>query len=171
MNDQLYCNLTISKDSFMKIFLMCLLMTASVFAKVSRPSGAIAFNNACICKDGKSLSSDCKIFCSDKNTNGDEVLFANFILDHSRLGTFKNVHEWCNNTMGSETTNPKCGLQVIYSDGSIAVLDVITNPRSNINAIEASVLKLKNDDRYRINLIEIYSKAVSDSQIIKPSPL
>lgn len=139
-----------------------------------RPTGAVFFkDDFCACKDSKAISlGSCAAFCSDKPTEGAEILYANFKVTEaiSLNTTFNNLSGWCKNPLPTDTQNPECELQAKDSSGNVIPLDVTIS--GSTNALQANITnKLSNDKTYIFTLVEKISKASSDSiQFVKYSP-
>lgn len=135
-----------------------------------RPDGAIFWkSDFCACKDGRPVSyGNCSTFCSGKNTNGAELLYANFSVSEAiSLGGLGNVHAWCKVNLPGDTVNPECELQAKDENGTIISLEV--NVPANSNSITADIKdKLSYDKTYVLTLVEKTSKAKSNAvQLIK----
>lgn len=135
-----------------------------------RPDNAVFWKtNFCACKDGKPVSyGNCAAFCSDKNTNGAEMLYASFNVSEAiSLGGLGNVYAWCKVNLPGDTANPECELQAKDESGNITTLDV--NVPVNTNSITADIKdRLSYDKTYVLTLVEKTSGAKSNSiQLIK----
>lgn len=135
-----------------------------------RPNNAVFWKpDFCACKDGKPVSyGNCSSFCSSKNTNGAEILYANFTVSEAiSLGGLGNVYAWCKVNLPGDTANPECELQAKDENNNVITLDV-TVP-VNTNSITADIKdKLSYDKTYVLTLVEKTSGAKSNSvQIIK----
>lgn len=134
----------------------------------TRPSGAITWKtDFCACKDTKAVSlGNCATYCSTKNTNGTEILYASFTTTEAvSLNTkFQNVAGWCTAPLTSDTENPVCKIEAKDEQGNIEYLNVTPS----LNTITSDVSKLTADKTYVLTLIENSSKARSNSvQIVK----
>lgn len=138
--------------------------------KSKRPDGAVKFKlDFCGCKDGKAvIYGNCSSFCSNKNTNGASVLYANFnvteeISLNSGLG---NLYAWCNTPLPDEESNPRCQMKAKDVDGTEFPLDVVGIAGSN--SVTVNIDSLGEDKAYVLTLVETSSGAKSDSvQIVK----
>lgn len=140
---------------------------------VGRPTDAIKFKtDFCACKDKKAVSyGNCASFCSNKVTNGAEILYANFTVTADiALSGLGSVHGWCTALLPEDAANPKCVLRARSDDGSEVDIDVTPIPGSN--SITAPIQDVIEYDRtYVLTLMETTSGAKSDSvQIVKFTP-
>lgn len=145
-------------------FLFLLMISLTVHAARNRPNNAVFFKtDYCVCVDGQAVSfGNCASFCSDKNTNGVEVLFANFNYTPDKY--FKNVQEWCYKTNIFEVKKPKCALELRDENNNIIEVDVA----ATANSIKADVSEISYDKTFILTLKEVTTKAKSDSvQLIK----
>jgi hypothetical protein len=130
----------------------------------SRPNGAINFKtDFCGCKNGKPVTyGNCASFCSNKNTNGQEVFYANFTVKESiTLAGFGNVHGWCTAVIEGDAQNPKCLIEAKDAQGTIKYLDAV--PIAGSNSVTAVIDSLLYDKTYVLTLVESTSGAKSDS--------
>ncbi len=138
--------------------------------EIKRPDNAIFWkSDFCACKNGKPVSyGNCSQFCSDKNTDGAERLYANFSVSEAiSLGGFGNVYAWCKVSLPSDTQNPECQIEAKDESGTIKMIDV-TLP-VNTNSLTANIQDtLANDKTYVLTLVEKNSGSRSNSiQLIK----
>ncbi len=138
--------------------------------EVKRPTNAIFWKpDFCACKNGKPVSyGNCSQFCSDKNTNGAETLYANFSVSEAiSLGGFGNVYAWCKVSLPTDTQNPECQLEAKDETGKVTMVDVVLPV--NTNSLTANIQdSLVVDKTYVLTLVEKNSGARSDSvQMIK----
>ena len=136
----------------------------------TRPDGAVFWkSDFCACKDGKAISyGNCGSFCSEKNTNGAETLYANFsVTEAISLGGLGNMYAWCKINLPSDTQNPECEIQAKDDQGNITSIGV-TVP-ANSNSLTANIQDaLAYDKTYVLTLVERNSGAKSNSiQLIK----
>lgn len=136
----------------------------------TRPSNDIRWrDDFCICKDKKALSyGSCTNVCSSKNTDGKEMLYANFQIGTKvELEGFGSVHGWCTVPLETDTANSKCVIRAKDEGGGVIDIDAIIAPKSN--SVTANVSGLLSDDKtYVLTLVELESGAHSDSvQIVK----
>lgn len=139
--------------------LLNMLMVSEVFAA----SPVYFKENNCICKDGVSVGAGtCIQFCANKQTNGAEILFANFRMNPRNR--FKSVNEWCNVARPFRHSNPRCMLEATDENNNVTYLDV-TIGRDNV-AINLDALA--HERTYVIRLLESSTRKKSDAiQIIK----
>lgn len=135
-----------------------------------RPNDAVFWkSDFCACKDGKAISyGNCSSFCSDKNTNGAEMLYANFtVTEEISLGGLGNLYSWCKLNLPGDTQNPECELQAKDENGNVTSVGV--NIPLNSNSITANLqTAIAYDKTYVLTLVEKVSGAKSNSvQIIK----
>jgi len=138
--------------------------------EITRPTNDIKWkDDFCICKDGKPVSyGNCASFCNGKNTNGSEILYANFSIGPQvQLGGFGSVHGWCTVPLETDTENAKCIIEAKDSSGNVTEID--TNIPSRSNSITANVSGLLSENKtYVLTLVESSSRAQSNSvQIVK----
>lgn len=148
-------------------FVFLLLMTAiSAFAG-SRDNLVYMRQDFCTCKDGKSVSyGNCASFCSGKNTNGAELLFANFSIVQNKK--YKDVYEWCSKASVWDFRNPKCEMSFKDEEGKVTNVDVVVKG----NSVIADVTGIHYDKTFVFHLTETVSKAKSNfSQMIKFDPI
>lgn len=145
-------------------FLFLLMISLTAEAARNRPNNAVFFKtDYCVCMDERPVSfGNCASFCSDKKTNGVEVLFANF--NYVADKNFKNVQEWCFKTNIFEVKKPKCVVEFKDEDGGIYQTDVAADK----NSIRADVSGIANDKVLIATLREVATGAKSDSvQLMK----
>lgn len=144
--------------------------TEDVPVEITRPTNDIKWkDDFCICKDGKPVSyGNCANFCNGKNTNGSDMLYANFTIGTSiQLGGFGSVHGWCTAPLETDTTNPKCVIRAKDSAGNDIEIDAAIAARSNSVTADVSGL-LRENKTYVLTLVEQSSQAQSNSvQIVK----
>lgn len=132
----------------------------------TRPDGAISFKqDFCACKDTKSIIlSNCASFCSNKNTNGAEILFFNFTVSEaiSLDSSLQTVSGWCSTPIG-ESKNPSCVLEAKGEDGS--TVSISFNSTGNKNGVFQANIggNLDFDKTYIVTLKETTSQAKSNS--------
>jgi len=138
---------------------------------VQRPDGAVKFrSNFCGCKDGKPVTfGDCNSFCSNKNTNGKEILYVNFTLSDSITlnSSLSNLNGWCNTPLDDGIdANPKCLMEYRNESGTQSI-DVTVTGNSSLSI---DIDNFEFDKPYVLTLVESSSGSKSDSiQIIKLS--
>lgn len=145
-------------------FLFLLMISLTAEAARNRPNNAVFFKtDYCVCLDGQPVSyGNCASFCSDKKTNGVEVLFANF--NYVADKNFKNVQEWCLKTNIFEIKKPKCAIEFKDENGFVTQADVAVTG----NSIKADVGEVAYDKVMIVTLKEVATGATSDSvQLIK----
>lgn len=135
-----------------------------------RPTNAVFWkSNFCACKDSKPVSyGNCASFCSGKNTNGAETLYANFsVTEDISLGGLGNLYAWCKVNLPGDEENPECELQAKDEQGNVTPIQV--NLPVNSNSLTANIQDtLAYDKTYVLTLVEKKSGAKSDSiQLIK----
>lgn len=140
--------------------------------EVVRPTGAIKWKtDFCACKDSTPVSSgNCSSFCSGKNTNGIEKLFANFTVTEAiSLSGLGSVYGWCKTVLPNDEANPQCVIEARDEAGSVSQLQVTI--AANSNSLTAEIENnLSYDKTYILTLVETTSGARSDSiQLIKYS--
>src|SRR5690606_32280261 len=116
--------------------------------EITRPTNDIKWkDDFCICKDGKPVSyGNCASFCNGKNTNGSEILYANFSIGPQvQLGGFGSVHGWCTVPLETDTENAKCIIEAKDSSGNVTEID--TNIPSRSNSITANVSGLLSENK------------------------
>jgi hypothetical protein len=146
----------------MKFFLFVMLVISAQLAHADRPSKAISFiPDLCVCKDGASVEPvNCSNFCSDKETHGAEILFANLsVSTEISLSALRNAYGWCNHLLVNDVSNPMCRLEAKSKDGSIKYIDVIAFS----NSLTSNVNILNYDEVYTLTLVEVESGARSNS--------
>ncbi len=140
-----------------------------VKTKVTRPDGALKFKtDFCGCKDRKPVTfGNCTTFCADKVTAGAAILYASFNVSEAiSLSGLENVFNFCNLPIEGDTANPRCQLSAKDESGAITALDVTTV--ANSNSIKVDISALPEDKTFLLTLIEVNSKAKSDTiQIVK----
>lgn len=138
---------------------------------ITRPTKAISWKaDLCACKDSAVVTSgNCASFCSGRNTNSIETLFANFTVSEAiSLGGFGSVHGWCTAIIPGDTQNPSCQLEAKDNAGNVIPLEV--SIAQNSNSLTANIESLSYDKTYLLTLKELSSGAVSETvQIIKYS--
>lgn len=147
----------------MRIFIMLLLLTSNLWAQVSRPARDVTIkSDFCICQDGKSLSpaNTCLNFCAGKNTNGAEILFANFnVSPRVQMSHLQNLYGWCNYPMPGDVRNPMCLLDLANRFHQIYRLQVWIAPGTN--SLQANVGWIPYNQTLRMVLTETSSGARS----------
>lgn len=104
---------------------------------------------------------NCASTCATKETNGAEVLFANF--NFKRNFRYKNTKEWCNKS--SKFTNRRCVIRAIDEEGNRYEMDTTFDGK---NSVSANVDMLSYDRAYVLQLVEQTSQAKSNSiQLVK----
>jgi hypothetical protein len=140
---------------------------------LTRPDNAIFWDSDfCACKDGAAISyGTCTAFCSDKNTNGAETLYAHFsVSEDISMGGLGNVYAWCKLNLPGDTQNPECSIQAKDEEGNVTKIEI--NISINSNSLTANIQqKLDYDKTYILTLQESTSGSKSNSiQFIKFSP-
>lgn len=137
---------------------------------VYRPSDAVFWkNDFCVCQDKKAISygPTCATFCSDKDTQGSQTLFASFnVSDTIGLG---NLYAWCKTSLSGDPSeeNPNCEMLAEDSSGNISPMEVFLKPNGNSIEVRNIQNYLSEDRPYLLTLIEINSRATSNTaQII-----
>jgi hypothetical protein len=153
----------------MKLLICTLFLITSVQAQNRRPNHAVYFLDACICKDTQSLSGgNCEMACTNKETNGAALLYANFHVKRKiSTGWLENVEGWCNRQLPYRGKDPKCLLEVKDRYGHYSYLEVETHK----NTLVANVDKFKAGHSYKIHLLEINSGARSKNYWITKKPI
>jgi hypothetical protein len=136
-----------------------------------RPDNAVFWkSDFCGCKDGKPVTyGNCTTFCSSKNTNGAETLYANFTVNEAiSLGGLGNVGAWCKTPLAGTQNNPECNL--VAKDENNNEISLATTTPLGLNSITADISSLPKDKTFILTLVEKTSGAKSNSiQIIKYS--
>lgn len=139
--------------------------------KVTRPDGALKFRtDFCGCKDRKPVTfGNCNSFCADKVTTGASILYATLnVTEAISLSGLGNVFNFCNLPIEGDTANPRCLLVAKDETGATTNLDVVTI--ANSNSVRVDISNLPEDKTFLLTLVEINSKAKSDTiQIVKDS--
>jgi len=135
-----------------------------------RPNDAIFWKtDFCACNNGKPVSyGNCTSFCSTKNTNGAETLFANFTVgDEISLSPLGSVYGWCNQVLPTDKENPRCEIEAKDDEGDISIIPVSVS--ANTNSLTANIQTYVDYDKtYILTLVEKTSGARSNSvQFIK----
>ncbi len=134
-----------------------------------RPDNAVFWkSDFCGCKDGKPVTyGNCTTFCSSKNTNGAEILYANFSVSEAiSLGGLGNVSAWCKTPLNGAQNNPECNLIAKDENNNTYALDAMSP--SGTNSITSDISTLPKDKTFILTLEEKTSGAKSNSvQIIK----
>ena len=138
--------------------------------EIVRPNNAILWKtDFCACKDSKPVSyGNCASFCSGKNTNGVETLFANFTVTEAiSLSGLGSVYGWCKTNLPNDEQNPECEIEAKDDQGNITPLEISISPNSN--SLTADIQsRLDFDKTYVLTLVERSSKARSNSiQLVK----
>jgi hypothetical protein len=129
-----------------------------------RPDGAIFFaNNFCACNNGKSViisGSTCNNFCSNKQTNNQDLLYMNFTVGNIIITEgYGDTAGWCNLAI-SDSDNPRCVLEVRSEAGAAAPIDVSVVQG---NSFTANISALPQDTTFILTLTEVASGAKSNS--------
>lgn len=141
-------------------------ITVCVPKPVIRPSDAVFWkNDFCVCKDKKAVSygPNCATFCSDKDTQGSQTLFASFnVSDTIGLG---NLYAWCKTPLSGDPAeeNPNCEMLAEDSSGNITPMEVYLKPSGNSVEVRNIQNYLSEDKPYLLTLIETNSKAKSNT--------
>jgi hypothetical protein len=135
-----------------------------------RPDGAVKFKlDFCGCKDGRPVVfGNCAAFCANKNTQGANILYANFSVTEaiSLASGLGNLHAWCNTPLPNDQANPQCILKAKDAEGAEVLLDVVSPVGSN--SITVNIDRIELDKAYVLTLVENVSGSKSDSiQIVK----
>lgn len=138
--------------------------------EITRPTNDIKWkDDYCICRDGKPVSyNNCGSFCSGKNTNAQDILYATFSIGTKvQLGGFGSVHGWCTAPLATDQANAKCIIKAKDSSGNVTEIDTAIPSKSN--SLTANVSGMLVDNKtYVLTLVEATSGAQSDSvQIVK----
>ena len=117
--------------------------------------------NFCVCKDKRAVSyGSCASICADKETNGSEILFANF--NFRPNFKYSNTKEWC--TKG-KLTNRRCVIRATDVNGQHYEMDATLTGK---NSVSAHVDMLNFDQAYVLQLVEQTTRNKSDAvQLIK----
>lgn len=146
----------------MKSLFVALILTFSNAWAASRPDQAFSFKeNTCVCRNDKPVSKgDCANVCRGRNTNGVDVLFADFsvssVLANSKL---RNAKNWCYKYLLGDSAFPKCVLEAIDEYGNKTYLSEFSFPKDN--SFTADLSSLEDDRLYWFRLVETTSGAKS----------
>jgi hypothetical protein len=143
-------------------FILFLMMSLSAFAG-NRDNLVFVKQDYCVCNDGQAVSyGNCASFCSTKNTNGLDTLFANYMIRENEK--YQTVTDWCTKRSTWDFRNPKCVLAVKNEEGTTIELGVVVVG----NSVVANVSSIPVDKVQIFTLIEKVSKAKSESaQLVK----
>lgn len=140
-----------------------MMLTVSVIAANGRDGILKMRSDYCICQDGRSASyGNCASFCANKQTNGAELLFANFNVAENKK--YVSVAEWCSKKSPWDFRNPKCVMSFVNEEGQKSELEVVVAG----NGVKVDVTSIEYDKTQVFTLVESVSKGKSDSaQLIK----
>lgn len=137
---------------------------------IHRPNNAVFWkSDYCVCQDKKAISygPTCTTFCSDKNTQGSQTLFATFnVSDTIGLG---NLYAWCKTPLSGDPKeeNPNCEMRAEDSSGNVHNMEVYLKPNANSLEVRNIQNYLQEDRAYILTVVETNSEAKSNTaQII-----
>lgn len=145
----------------MKCFLV---IVSSLFLMMSASAAAprVSFKtDFCVCKDNQAVSyGNCARICSDKKTNGSQILFANFKITPNFK--YRNIKEWCHK---GKLVNRRCVISASDEEGRRYEMETIFTGK---NSVAASVDMLDGEKIYTLRLLEQSSGDSSGSvQLVK----
>ena len=140
--------------------------------EIIRPTNAIQFkSNVCGCQNTKAITlNNCSQVCAGKNTNNEELLFGEVVLNESVLlnPSLGSLQNWCSIEIGDGLLNPGCVAEL--SDGS----GKFTLPIKEFTGQSSFTIDIKTlalNQTYVLTLKETTSGATSGSvQIRKIDP-